>query len=70
MSNVAWSLQGRGDVTTGLPLREPRMLRLYQGLFALAALAMLLIAARLRFFVPSRHVERVRDISWLQQQER
>ena len=52
------------------PRREPRMLRLYLGLFALAALAMLLIAARLRFFVPSRHQERIRDVSWLPHQER
>jgi len=50
--------------------REPRMLRLSLGLFALAALALLLIAARLRFFVPSRHQDRIRDVSWLPYQER
>jgi hypothetical protein len=45
-----------------------RMLRLSLGLFALAALAMLLAAAWLRSFVPSaRHPTRVRDITSLSQ---
>jgi hypothetical protein len=47
------------------------MVRLWLGLFALAALAMLLVAGWLRFFVPAaRHSQRVRDVSWLQQPER
>jgi hypothetical protein len=47
------------------------MLRFSVALFALAALAMLLVAGWLRFFVPAtRHVSRVRDVSWLQQRER
>ena len=44
---------------------EPRLLRLYLGLFALLALTMLLAAAWLRFLVPSRHEIRVRDVSWV-----
>jgi hypothetical protein len=48
--------------------REPRMLRLYVGLFALVALAMLLAASWLRFLVPARHHQaRLRDVSWLAQ---
>ncbi len=44
------------------------MLRLSLGLFALAALTMLLAASWLRFLVPApRHAVRVRDVSWLQQ---
>ena len=47
------------------------MLRFSMALFALAALAMLLVAGWLRFFVPTaRHAQRVRDVSWLQQPER
>jgi hypothetical protein len=47
------------------------MLRFSLGLFALAALAMLLAAGWLRFLVPAaRNAPRVRDVSWLQQQER
>jgi regulator of protease activity HflC (stomatin/prohibitin superfamily) len=50
---------------------EPAMLRLSIAVFALAALALLLLAARLRFFVPSRRPApvrfgRVRDLSWPQ----
>ena len=44
---------------------EPRLARLYLGLFALVALTMLLATAWLRFFVPSRHEPRVRDVSWV-----
>ncbi len=47
------------------------MLRFSLTLFALAALAMLLAAGWLRFFVPSaRHVPRLRDLSWVQPPER
>jgi hypothetical protein len=47
--------------------RESKLLRLYLGLFALLALAMLLAASWLRFFLPQRHHPvRVRDVSWLQ----
>ena len=47
---------------------EPRMYRFSLSLFALAVLAMLLVAGWLRFFVPSaRHAPRLRDVSWLQQ---
>ena len=49
---------------------EPRILRLYLGLFALAALTMLLAAAWLRSFVPARHATRVRDISGISRPER
>jgi hypothetical protein len=46
------------------------MLRVSLALFGLAALPMLLVAAWLRFLVPAtRHVPRVRDVSWLQRQE-
>jgi hypothetical protein len=45
---------------------EPRWHRLYLGLFALAALAMLLATGWLRFFVPARQgAPRVRDVTWL-----
>ncbi|HEX7623251.1 MAG TPA: hypothetical protein VF400_06735 [Anaeromyxobacteraceae bacterium] len=44
---------------------EPRLLRLYLGLFALLALTMLLATGWLRFLVPSRHETRVRDVSWV-----
>jgi hypothetical protein len=41
------------------------------GLLALAAVTMLLVVGWVRFFFPSsRHVERVRDVSWLHQQGR
>ncbi len=43
----------------------PRVIRFSLGLFALAALAMLLVAAWLRFLVPTRQPDRVRDVSWL-----
>jgi hypothetical protein len=47
------------------------MLRVSLALFGLAALAMLLVAGWLRFFVPAtRHSSRVRDVSWLQRQGR
>ena len=58
-------------MTQHLATREPRILRLYVGLFALMALLMLLAASWLRFFVPARHHgSRLRDVSWLQQQVR
>ena len=44
---------------------EPRLLRLYLGLFALVALMMLLAASWLRFLVPSRQEARIRDVSWV-----
>ncbi len=44
---------------------EPRLLRLYLGLFALVALAMLLAASWLRGWVPARQVVRIRDVTWL-----
>jgi hypothetical protein len=41
------------------------------GVFALAALAMLLMAAWLRGFVPGpRQPQRLRDVSWLEQRGR
>jgi len=43
----------------------PRTTRLVLGLFALAALTLLLAVAWLRAFVPGRGPERVRDRSWL-----
>jgi hypothetical protein len=47
------------------------MVRFSLALFALAALATLLVARWLRFFVPAtRHAQRVRDVSWLERQER
>ena len=47
------------------------MLRFSLTLFALAALAMLLAAGWLRFFVPAaRHAPRLRDLSWVQPPER
>jgi hypothetical protein len=48
-----------------IPQREPRLLRLYLGLFALAALTVLLVAARLRYLVRAPQEERVRDVTWL-----
>lgn len=51
-------------------IREPTVLRLYLGLFALASLTLLLAAAWLRAFVPSRQPVRVRDVSWLSRPER
>ena len=45
--------------------REPRLLRLSLGLFALVALTMLLATAWIRFFVPQRQGARLRDVSWL-----
>ena len=52
-------------MTYAAPRPEPRLIRLYLGLFALLALAMLLAAGWLRFLVPSRHEIRVRDVSWV-----
>jgi len=52
-------------VTYAATRPEPRLLRLYLGLFALVALMMLLAAAWLRFLVPSRQETRVRDVSWV-----
>lgn len=48
--------------TTGA---EPRLLRLYVGIFALLALAMLLAASWLRSWMPVRQAVRVRDVNWL-----
>ncbi len=65
------TLQEEMAVTNSMTPAEPRMVRFSLGLFALAALAMLLAAAWLRFFVPmARPAQRVRDVSWLQQPER
>ncbi len=50
--------------------REPRFVRMSLGLFALAGLVIVLAAAWLRFLVPSRHPQRVRDVIWLPLQER
>jgi hypothetical protein len=50
--------------------REPKLLRLYLGVFSLIALTMLLAASWLRFLVPHRAPRarsRVRDVSWLHQ---
>ncbi|HET9595080.1 MAG TPA: hypothetical protein VFP65_05850 [Anaeromyxobacteraceae bacterium] len=45
---------------------DSRWHRLYLGIFALAALAMLLATAWLRFLVPARHgAPRLRDVTWL-----
>ncbi len=44
---------------------EPRLVRLYLGVFALLALAMLLLAAWLRSWVPVRQAVRIRDVTWL-----
>ena len=44
---------------------EPRLLRLYLGLFALLALAMILLASWLRCWVPVRQAVRIRDVDWL-----
>ena len=44
---------------------EPRLLRFYLGLFALLALAMLLLASWLRSYVPIRQPARIRDVTWL-----
>jgi hypothetical protein len=64
---VVRRLQHEIDVTTWTPRTEPRMLRFSLTLFALAALAMLLAAGWLRFFVPAaRHAPRLRDLSWVQ----
>jgi hypothetical protein len=64
---VVQRVQGEVDVTTYMPHREPRLLRVWLALFALAALTMLLAAGWLRFFVPAvRHASRVRDVGWLQ----
>jgi hypothetical protein len=52
-------------VTYAATRPEPRLTRLYLGLFALMALTMLLAAAWLRFLLPSRHETRVRDVSWV-----
>lgn len=67
---MAQRLQGERDVTWTTHARQ-QMLRFSLGLFALAALTMLLVAGWLRFFVPAaRQAPRVRDVSWLQQRER
>ncbi len=64
---MAQRLQRERDVTWTTHARQ-RMLRFSLGLFALAALTMLLVAGWLRFFVPgARQAPRVRDVSWLQQ---
>ena len=42
-----------------------RLLRFYLGLFALPALAMLLLASWLRSYVPIRQPARIRDVTWL-----
>ncbi len=58
-------------MTTYAPRPEPQLVRLSLALFGLAALAMLLAAGWLRFFVPAaRHSSRVRDVTWLERQER
>ena len=44
---------------------EPRLVHLYLGLFALVALAMLLLASWLRGWVPVRQAVRIRDVNWL-----
>jgi hypothetical protein len=47
-------------------MSESRMLRVWLGMFALAALALVLVTGWLRFLVPSRHGARVRDVmSWV-----
>jgi hypothetical protein len=67
---MASVLQGGDDMTYDRRA-EPRWYRLYLGLFALAALAMLLATGWLRFFVPARQgAPRVRDVSWLSLPER
>jgi hypothetical protein len=66
MFTVARMLQQGADMEHAAR-REPKLLRLYLGLFALVALTTLLAASWLRFFVPQRHRQaRVRDVSWLQ----
>jgi hypothetical protein len=55
------------SVTPFVQRREPRLLRLFVAFFALAALAVLLAAGWVRFFVPTRHPARVRDITLLAQ---
>jgi hypothetical protein len=70
MHRLASALHWGEHVTPYDPRIEPRWHRLYLGLFALAALAMLLATGWLRFFVPARHGARVRDVTWLSQQER
>ncbi|GEJ59015.1 hypothetical protein AMYX_37560 [Anaeromyxobacter diazotrophicus] len=62
--SVARKLQ-REDHVTAATHAEPRLLRLYLGLFALVALSMLLAASWLRGWVPVRQAVRVRDVNWL-----
>jgi len=57
----------REGVTTLITQRVPRAVRISLGVFALLALSTLLLAGWLRFFVPARHSERVRDVGWLRQ---
>jgi membrane protein implicated in regulation of membrane protease activity len=57
-------------VPSSLPQPETKLLRLYVAVVAFAALAVLLATAWLRFLVPSRAPERVRDLTWLSSQER
>jgi hypothetical protein len=64
---LARAVQSREGVTTLLTENVPRALRISLGVFALLALSTLLLAGWLRFFVPSRQPERVRDVGWLRQ---
>ena len=54
-------------MTTLITQRVPRAVRISLGVFALLALSTLLLAGWLRFFVPARQPERVRDVGWLRQ---
>ena len=47
------------------PHREPALLRIVLAALALTTLALLLMAAWLRFLVPSRQPVHVRDVRWL-----
>ena len=52
-------------MTVAATRAEPRLLRLYLGIFALLSLAMLLAASWLRSWMPARQAVRVRDVNWL-----
>jgi hypothetical protein len=53
--------------TTLITERVPRAVRISLGVFALLTLSTLLLAGWLRYLVPSRQPQRVRDVGWLRQ---
>lgn len=57
-------------MTAATSRAESRLLRFYLGFFALASLAMLLVASWLRGYVPARQAVRIRDVTWLPPVER